>query len=376
MTPETGQLVASVEAAQDTDPGLVDVRMSHLVEHLAARCAEPAVRARYKEYANATGVTEAYPLDADGYAQTFDPLQEETELFEAWQRYGVAVGSHVVPDKLCVSAVQKVHDTLQSLSDAQFYMDQPDTFDAMPIDSFGVPILSRGFFEVYHDDVLAQLRQSLHLYLHHVILWGQADLWTTFDRFGVKLPGHIESAALPLHVDQNPNFNPGFTTTQGVVALEDCPAERGTLRVAPGSKNYFAAYGRMAIGGGQYVELKLDDPVAEVLTNLAAPLPIRKGSVASWDSRTTHANSANISEQPRFVALISAGPAQGSNRAAVTARDKAFETGAGINVRGALMHASRRPRYSNESALAAIRQPERLSLLGKLLYGQVQYGHS
>lgn len=372
VTPETRHLVSTIEDASTTT-AQAEENMARLVEHLAERCETPSVRARYEDYALAEGTMEPYPLETDGFATAFDPLEEESDIFETWLKYGVVIARNVVPDELCAAAIKKMHHTTQALSSGECDLVRPETFDKLPVDPQGVPLLSRGFFEVYHDDTLAQLRQSLRLYLHHVILWGRADLWTTFDRLGVKLPGHAESAALPLHVDQNPNVHPHFKTTQGVLALEDCSPERGTLVAAPGSKQLFSAYGKMALNKGEYVQLETDSPAGETLSRLARPLPIRKGSIATWDSRTTHANTANVSAQTRYIALISAGPARQDSPGLVAVRDEAFASGLGSNVREALMHASMKPRYTDEAALADVRTPEQLSLLGTLLYGQAKY---
>ncbi len=94
----------------------------------------------------------------------------------------------------------------------------------------------------------------------------------------------------------------------------------------------------------------------------------------SWDSRTTHANSQNLSGDTRLVAYISAGPAAEDNADAVLARSQAFISGEGKNVRDAMMHASKPPRYTSPAALAAWREAEKLTLLGRLMYGKQKYG--
>lgn len=372
ITPETRELVSAAEEHAHDD-ALSEQAIGSLVRHLSSRCAIPEVRQRYDEYTTYEASIAPYPVDEAGYAVSFDPLENEVDLFDAWKKHGVVVAKQVVPAKLCAAAIGKVHATLNQLSSGKFAIDNPESYDAMPTDASGTPILTRGFFEVYHDDSLAQLRQSLRMYLHHVIVWGRADLWTTFDRFGVKLPGHGESKALPLHVDQNPNVHPDFRTTQGVLALQDCPTERGTLVTVPGSKGLFPVYAEMALNKGEYVELNTQDTAADILVANARPMPLRQGDLVTWDSRTTHANTANVSGQTRYIALVSAGPARPENDDAALAREQAYLTGEGSNVRDALMHASRRPRYSDHAALQSIRKPEQLSLLGRLLYGQLGY---
>lgn len=361
------ELVASIEQRGG------EQELRALIRKLADNCASPAVIARYKEYSNYSSPLSAYPIVA-GYAKSFNPLTDEVALVDHWFRFGVVVSHNVVSGIDCRSTIARLNKMVRTISNGQCKLKKPATWDKIPVDDNGVPLLSRGFLEIYHDDSLANLRQALRVYLHHVLIWGRHDLWTTFDRFGVKLPGHGDSKALPLHVDQNPHVHPDFRTVQGVLALTDCPVKRGTFVAVPGSKSEFHNYAFMAKNLGEYIELDLYDPVSDQLQRNAQKIPIREGSIVSWDSRTTHANSANLSDEARMVAYISAGPANETNESAVTARADAFRTGIGSNVRDALMHASKKPRYSNQEAVARARTPEQLTTLGKLLYGQLSYG--
>jgi hypothetical protein len=373
ITNETRELVASVESGLTNQSERAPLLTKQLVGHLAIRCSHPEIRQKYARYGFQGEGLSAYPIGTDGFAESFDPLHQETELFEHWSRFGVVVGKNVVPQNLCIAAVARVKEITVALSNGSCDIDKPETYGNLPTDASDVPILTRGFFEVYHDDSLAQIRQSLRAYLQHVVVWGRADLWTTFDRFGVKLPGHQESVALPLHVDQNPKEHPDFRTVQGVLALEDCPVERGTLKVVPGSKTLFTEYLSIAPARGEYVELDTNLPLADMLAEAAQPIPLRQGDLVSWDSRTTHANTANISELPRFVALLAAGVAREDDASAISVRSEAYKTGLGSNVRSALMHASKRPRYTDPEAVSRVRKPEQLNALGKLLYGQDRY---
>jgi len=361
-------LIERIETTDDPDPYIRD-----LVIHVRANCERPDTQELYRSYHTALGVIEPYPIDNDGYAQSFDPLTDEAALVQAWFRYGVVVGKALIAPNLCERAITRIHELIRELSNGSCNLSDEATYDALPKDSSGVSIISRGFFEVYHDAVLARIRQAVRLYLYHVLLWERADLWTSFDRLGMKLPRHIESEGLPLHVDQNPNVHAGFRTTQGVLALRDCPLERGTTVVVSGSKRLFSAYGSMARNRGEYVELDPTDPAAIELTRSAQPLPLRQGDVLSWDSRTTHANTSNVSDETRYIALISAGPAREDSEAMQAARAKAFLSGEGKNVREALMHASKKPRYTDLAPIARVRKKEQLTLLGELLYGQTSY---
>lgn len=374
ITSETREIVAALDESVASNGDNSDSLTRQLITHLSVRCGDPEIQEKYflAQYAG-SGISE-YPLDSRGYAQAFDVLEDESALFDHWSRLGIVVGRSVVAESLCNYATTRIKSSVMELSDGSCDLDDPSTHMNLPIDSSGVPILSRGFLEIYHDDSFAQLRQSLKAYLHHVVLWGRPDLWTTYDRFGVKLPGHQESAALPLHVDQNPKEHPNFKTVQGVLALVDCPVDRGTLVAVPGSRALFADYLPMAPDHGEYVELDTDTELHDRLGEAAQALALRRGDLVSWDSRTTHANTANISDRARFVALMAAGIAVPEDYQAVIARQEAFETGVGSNVRSALMHASKKPRYSNPAALAQVRRAEDLTPLGRRLYGTVDYG--
>lgn len=354
-------------------PKNIEVSIKKLLTKLKSNCLKKEAEERYSSYSNFEGILDRYPIDKDGYAVSFDPLSDEEAFYQCWKKFGIVVGRGVVPVEVRGGAINRIYEMMTSLSNGLCNLNKPDTWGNVPVDDNHTPVLSRGFFEVYHDRSLADLRQAIHLYIHHVVIWGRIDLWTSFDRFGVKLPEHKESKGLPLHVDQNPNVHPGFKTVQGVLALSDCPIERGTYVGVPGSKKYFPEYAKMAEGLGEYVELFMPDKIAPILQKNAQAIPLRAGDIISWDSRTTHANSENVSDQTRFVAYIAAGPAREENLELIKERNEAFQNSSGKNVREALMHASKPPRYTNPANLQRIRQPEELTLLGKLLYGQESY---
>ncbi len=364
---------ALVRAAETGGPG-ADTALRQLVAALHAACQRPEVKARTAAL-HAAGSPElgSYPVDADGYAVAFDALTDESGFIAAWQRYGMVVGKGILSSAACADVRDGIKARFNALSHGACNLDRPETWANMPVDGNGTPILSRGFFEIYHDDLLAQIRQNVRAYVHYVLIWGRADLWSSFDRLGVKLPGHEESKALPLHVDQNPNVHPDFKTVQGVLALCDCPVERGTFVGVPGSRDYFPAYGAMAQNRGEFVELDTTASIAPLMQKHAQPIPLHAGDMVSWDSRTTHANSENISDQMRVVMYHAYGPAREDLPEAIDARREALRSGIGSNMREALMHASKKSRYTEYDALARVRAPEQLNILGKLVYGTETY---
>lgn len=367
-------LVSTLDVATENGDSLVvDKHINELINELRVTCYQPENQSRYAAYSATPGEIGKYPLDNEDYARAFDPLKNEEDFYDQWSQQGVVISPNIVSSSTCETTVKRIHELIKELSNGECDLSRPETYDAIPVDKEGIAVLSRGFFEIYHDDSLAQLRQAVHAYIHHVVIWGTPDLWTTFDRFGVKLPAHKESGGLPLHVDQNPITNPSFNSLQGLLALADCPTERGTLLVVPGSKRYFAEYGNMSKKHGEYVELDPTSKLTEELIRHAQPLPLRAGSLVSWDSRTTHSNTKNISGDTRTVAYISTLPAREESPDLLAAREEAFSTGLAKYNHAAGLRVSTKPRYTAPELIAQIRKPEQLYLLGKLLYGKKSY---
>lgn len=351
------KLVVNIQAKPQPTPYIIE-----LIQTLAQNCSHKPI-----EFNNTSNVSEKYPI-IGAYAKAFDVLLEEEALIEAWNRYGFVVSAQVVSQKKCCETIETMFHIMNQLG---MNLDEPNTWTQ---DENQVSILSRGFFELYHDNILAQLRQSIKLYLHHVVLWQTPFLWTSFDRLGLKLPQGTESKGLPLHVDQNPTVHPNFKTLQGVLALNDCPIERGTFVVVPQSINHFSQYKNFVSEPykGEYIQLPIDCPLYEKIHQNAQLIPIKQGDFISWDSRTTHANSTNYSNENRYVAYLSTGVAKEFNSNEQQLRKEAFQTGLGSNCRDAYMHASKKPRYTS-AKLGDLRKPEELTLLGQCLYGFVDY---
>ena len=363
------ELILNIE----NQSGDTESQLQELINNLHTNLSKDEVKERYRLYSENRGEIGTYPTDEDGYSLSFDPIEDAEAFGGTWSKYGVVVGKSVVTDELCKRAVQRMHEVVLKMSDGQCDLNDPSTWDSIPKDGDDTSFISRGFFELYHDAVLADIRQSIRLYVHHVLIWGRVDLWASFDRLGVKLPHHEESKALPLHVDQNPLIHPHFKTLQGVLALVDCPKERGTFVGVPGSRCLFNKYKDFAPKRGEFVQLDTTHSMTKELENNAQAFPLRAGDIVSWDSRTTHANSENLSNDTRYVAYIAAGPSREEDQELIAVRNEAFKSGEGSNVREALMHASKKSRYANLNKLQSVREAEQLNLLGKLLYGHEQY---
>jgi hypothetical protein len=299
-----------------------------------------------------------YPILND-FSLSFDPLTESTELLETWFKYGFTVGKNVISDNNSNNAVNKINNILSEYGNV--------------LDKKNTPILSRGFFELYHDDTLTQIRQSIRLYIYHSILWGTPFLWSSFDRYGVKPFQGESSIGLGLHVDQNPSVHPDFRTIQGVLALEDCKNENGTFIASINSIKYFSEYLNFIKPEYKGEFIPLEGELLNILSETQQLIPIKKNDIVSWDSRLTHANGSNISNINRYVCYISTGLAKEERKDLIDTRKDYFETGFGNNIRDAYMHASKKPRFTDQNFINSIRDTENFTLLGLCLYGFKSY---
>lgn len=197
--------------------------MAHLSE-LLERCGEP--EATFAATTALVGATRAVLDSCASFATTgtarphpqrTDPVAEPEAFIEAFRRDGVVIVTNAIRSATAAYAATRAAELSTELSVGAFDLAEPSTWNNIAADGTGTPLAYRGFLELVHDDGLAQVRQSPRLRFAHALLWGAVRLSTTFDRYAIKLPGVLDEA-LPLHVDQNPNIDPGFASTQGLVA--------------------------------------------------------------------------------------------------------------------------------------------------------------
>ncbi len=308
-----------------------------------------------------------------------NPVTDPQVFRDHFRHWGVVIADNIASTQDCLYAAARVRSMLLELSDGAFDLASPSTWNAIPKDELGQPIISRGFLDLYHDDGLARIRQSPALWFAHCLIWGTPYLNVTYDRYGVKLPGTL-SLPLPLHVDQNPVRDPMFASTQGLVALVDNPTPTGVFICIPGSPKRFHDWKEDGEDKGDYVPLAdpYDSSVRSgSLWSQAMEVPLEQGQAVIWDSRTVHASgipaediaaepSEPIATNTRLVALISMA-AEVSSEAQLIRRQH-YNDAAGSNVREARIHASYPPRYENADAANAVRSPEHLTPLGQRLY--------
>ncbi len=292
--------------------------------------------------------------DLEGYAIGLDPFTQADLIKRQFDKNGFVVISDVVTQEELRVVRNRVMELLA------LYQHQ--------VDSCGVPIISRGFFEIYHDCSLAMVRQSQGFYKAHTIIWDRIDLWVTFDRFVVKNPNTV---GLPLHLDQNPNLQPGFDCTQGLVSICNNLSSCGSILLVAGSHKNFEQSKQFCNDTENYCPVPPNSELYFELNNSSYNINLRDGDGLIWDSRVIHGSSDNISEQTRIAALVSYQP-QTDNYSRLK-RVIAFANCEAYNDRNARMHASIRPRFNDSLFMQTIQRDFQITTLGKLLYGIMEY---
>lgn len=251
-------------------------------------------------------------------------------------------GFVVFDSMLELSKLNKVHQQLETLAEQH-----PSAHKS-------------GFFEWYHDQALADVRQSPQMYSVFAELLQHDDLWVVFDRM-IHMTSQTEDP-LPLHVDQNPFQSTEFCNLQGLLALDDCNEHTGMLSLVPKSHLWFEKYKNWCTPHDGWIAYKGDD-LNDVKQQLIS-IPLRKGQVVVWDSRVTH--SRVLAAPPiktRSMMMISYMPANYQDEI-VAKRKAAYYEGVGV--------------YDHESGLRktghaeypSLRQNmEQLTDLGQRLYG-------
>lgn len=214
-----------------------------------------------------------------------------------------------------------------------------------------------GFLDLYHDDLLAQLRQDVRIYDIFSNIFGTEKLWVVFDRIIYQSPEEDDQALTP-HVDQNPLRNPGFFNIQAMLALRDMNEFTGTLAVMPRSHLFFEEYAQWAKPSDGYIEHQGERVMSFI------GLRLKEGQLVLWDSRTTHSRFRSEARSNRYAALLTFTIAQ-DNPELTNLRLKYFDEGIGWNNHEAGLRATSRPRCQQSLR----RNSEQLTLLGRRLYG-------
>ena len=175
------------------------------------------------------------------------------------------------------------------------------------------PLSKGGMLEVYQQPEMWENRQHPRMHALFAEIYGTERLHVSFDRVNFNPPVHPDHPEYDhpgmLHWDIDPaTAHEAPFRVQGVLYLDDTPAERGGFCCVPGHHELVARWaatgetipGQPAPGGRSPANR------AEVQ---AVPVVGDAGDMVIWDTRLLHGNGRNVSGKPRLAQYITMWPA-------------------------------------------------------------------
>ena len=160
--------------------------------------------------------------------------------------------------------------------------------------------------EIYQHQALWDNRQSPRVHQAFAEIWGNDELWVSFDRASMSppnLPPNWNRTDAGLHWDRNPFNPPAKLGVQGVLYLTDTAANQGAFTCVPGFHHKMDAW---------LESLPKDaDPKQQDLESLGAePIAGKAGDLIMWHSSLPHGAGPNSADQPRVAQYITMFPAE------------------------------------------------------------------
>ncbi len=180
----------------------------------------------------------------------------------------------------------------------------------LPSTWYRPPLQNEGIVPLHHDPAQWAIRQDASLIAVFAALWGTDDLRVSTDRATFRAP-FVD--APPLHWDRDPTID-APRVLQGMLYLNDVPADRAPVRVAPRWYRPSAAPPSLTVA---------DVDAADVVD-----LPGPRGTLVVWDARMLHGAAPNTSTAPRFAQAVTYFPPTTFTYVDDAARAADFESGA------------------------------------------------
>ncbi|MNK06015.1 Phytanoyl-CoA dioxygenase (PhyH) [compost metagenome] len=218
--------------------------------------------------------------------QTFHAVLSPEQL-EFWNLNGYLKIEKVIDAERCDAIVQHLTEALQiDLGDpASWYKAHP--------------ALQGMMLQLYQGEVFDSLRQDPHVRNIFASLYGHGDILPNCDKVSFNPPvnEYYTFKGSPLHWDIDFSVGPRYYI-QGLVYLNDVPANRGPLTLIPGYHHHI-----------ENILSQFSDPEAAMHSlrekKQEIPVPGQKGDLIVWLESLPHAASPNHSELPRFVQYLS-----------------------------------------------------------------------
>ena len=241
-------------------------------------------------------------------------LTDDDRLFFAREGYVVLKG--VVPGETCDAVVRMLYSYLS------FDSDDPDGW-------YRAPLKKGGMLEIYQHQALWDVRQHPRVHRAFAELYGTEKLWVSLDRANFNPPARAEypdydhQGMLHWDIDPAAAHTEGLRV-QGVVYLDDTPAERGGFCCVPGHHKLVARWAETGepVPGAPAPGKRWPADKGEITV---VPIAGEKGDLVIWDVRLLHGNGRNISERPRLAQYVTMWPEGRGGEAERRARVHAWE---------------------------------------------------
>jgi hypothetical protein len=170
-----------------------------------------------------------------------------------------------------------------------------------------------GIVPLHHTQAQWDLRQCPELYRVFGAIWGEAELWVSFDRAVFRPPERASGdGSLLLHWDIDPRER-GPRRIQGMLYLEDTPLDRAPLAFAP---RWFADPPDRLRDAPSFDP---DERTIVVPSGDAVRVAAPGGALVAWDARMPHGPAPNTSSRPRISQAVTMAP---PDRTGDTQRDR------------------------------------------------------
>ena len=214
-------------------------------------------------------------------------------------RHGWVRVPRVVPPENCRAVIDMLHECLG------FDPNDPD-------DWYRPPLTRGGMMEVYQHQSLWDNRQHPAVHAVFAAIHGTERLHVSFDRANFNPPARADHPELDhpgmIHWDIDPaTAHEAPFRVQGVLYLDETPAERGGFRCAPGHHKVierWAATGERVPGAPRPGGRTPADPTEVDIV----PIVGGTGDLVIWDTRLLHGNGRNVSDRPRLAQYITMWP--------------------------------------------------------------------
>jgi hypothetical protein len=226
-----------------------------------------------------------------------------------WLENGYVIVPDAVPEQSLRRAVDAIWE-FQGMDPGD-----PESWYAPPQGENRMAELNKaGMVELYHHQALWDDRQHPRVHGAFADIWGTEKLWVTIDRANLNVPVRPGwDFAGFIHWDIDTSLDPIPVDVQGVLALEDTPAEQGGFQCVPGFHRILESWIRTQPADR--------DPTRPDLAGFEVqPVEMRAGDLLIWTSWLPHGTAPNRSRRPRLAQYISMAPAHEHNEALVESR--------------------------------------------------------